>query len=209
MPSVERPTFPQPSSAPLPSAPGFSWHSPPCAKIARASEQGVTRRPLLIRGSRFSTIRNQLLSFDSQTRLEAFDFSFTRIFGVDTVHAPAPVRVHVLILLGQGADAFVSAVGFSFPLCGSGSREWTTDLVSELLREQAVEFSHHLGDLDVIDVLASYWALAQFYVAGQVDNTGVRHLVVRVVEDLSHAPEYVCIFEDNQSEWLWLIGTGT
>ena len=145
------------------------------------------------------------MSFNSRTRSEAFDFSFTRIFGVDEEHSPAPVRVHVLILPGRGAEAFDSSVGFSFPLCGSGAREWTADLAAECLRTQAVELSHHLGDLDVTDVLMHCWALAQFFVSGQVDESGIRHLIVRIVADLSRDAEYVCIHEDSQPESLALM----
>ena len=159
-----------------------------------------------IRLSPFLSVRSRLLSFDSRTRSEAFDFSFiTRIFGVDVEHSPTPVRVHVLILPGRGAEAFDSSVGFSFPLCGLGARVWTPDLAVDCLRTQAVEFSHHLGDLDVTNVLVHYWELAQFFVFGQVDEASIRHLIVCIVADLSRNAEYVCIHEDSQSESLALM----
>ena len=158
------------------------------------------RQPVRIRLSPFSAIRSRLLSFDTRIRSEAFGFAFTRIFGVDAEHSPAPVRAHVLILPGRGAEAFDSSVGFSFPLCGSGAREWTVDSAAECLRTQAVEFSHHLGDLDVTDVLVHCWELAQFFVSGQVDDAGIRHMIVRIVADLSREAEYVCIHEDRQPE---------
>ena len=121
---------------------------------------------------------------------------------MDVEHPPAPVRAHVLILPGRGAEAFDNSVGFSFPLCGSGAREWAADLAAEYLRTQAVEFSHHLGDLDATDVLVHCWELAQFFVARQVDDEGIRHLVVRIVADLSRDAEYVCIYEDCQPDSL-------
>ena len=65
-----------------------------------------------------------------------------------------------------------------------------------------MEFSHHLGDLDVTDVLMHCWELAQIFVSGQVDETGIRHLIVRIVADLSRDAEYVCIHEDSQPESL-------
>ena len=82
---------------------------------------------------------------------------------------------------------------------------WTADLEAECLRTQAVEFSHHLGDLDVTDVLMHCWALAQFFVFGQVDESGIRHLIVRIVTDLLRDAEYVCIHEDSQPESLALM----
>ena len=148
-----------------------------------------------IRLSPFLSVRSRLPSFDSRTRSEAFDFS-TRIFAVDVEHSPAPVRVHVLILPGRGAEAFNSSVGFSFPLCGSGARVWTADLAADCLRTQAVEFSHHLGDLDVTNVLMHCWGLAQFFVLGQVDEIGIKHLIISIVADLSKDANYVCIHED-------------
>ena len=150
-------------------------------------------------------MRSRLLSFDSRTRSEAFDFSFTWIFGVDVEHSPALVRVHVLILPGRGAEAFNISVGFSFPLCGSGAREWTVDSAAECLHTQAVEFSHHLEDLEVTDVLMHCWELARFFVSSQVDESGIRHLIVRIVADLSREAEYVCIHEDSQPESLALM----
>ena len=106
----------------------------------------------------------------------------------------------MLILPRRVAKACDSLVGFSFLSCNLSAKEWSPNLASECLHTHKVEFSHHLGDLGITDVLASCWALAQFYVAGQVDETGVRHMVVRIVADLLHDLEYVCIFEDSQPE---------
>ena len=92
----------------------------------------------------------------------------------------------------------------SFPLCGSSAHEWTSDSAAECLRTQAVEFSHHLEDLDVIDVLVHCWELAQFFVSGKVDDADTRHFIVRIVADLSRDAKYVCIHEDSQPESLAL-----
>ncbi len=150
--------------------------------------------------SPLSAVRRRILSFDTRLRAEAFDYSFTRLFGVEEDHDPAPLRAHVLLLPARGEEALDSAVGFSFPFCGSSTREWTLELALECLRTQAVEFSHHLGDLDVTELLARFWDLAHFYVTGSVDESGVRHLVIRIVANLSQAPGYVCIHEDSQAE---------
>ena len=75
----------------------------------------------------------------------------------------------------------------------------------ECLRTRAVEFSHHLGDPDVTDVLVHCWELAQFFVFGKEDEASIRHLIVCIVADLLRDAEYVCIHEDNQPESLALM----
>ena len=80
-----------------------------------------------IRASRISLIQSRLVSFDLRQRSVAFDYSYTRLFGVEGPHEPAPIRVHVVVLPARGEEALDSTVAFSFPLCGSGAQEWTMD----------------------------------------------------------------------------------
>ena len=68
-----------------------------------------------------------------------------------------------------------------------------------------MEFSHHLGGLDVTDVLMHCWELAQFCVSRQVDEAGIKHLIVCIVANLSRDAQYVCIHEDSQPESLALM----
>ncbi|MCO5593398.1 hypothetical protein L7F22_047411 [Adiantum nelumboides] len=94
-----------------------------------------------------------MVSFDIRQRSVAFDFSFTRLFGVESLHEPAPIRVHAVILPARGEEALHSAVAFSFPLCGFSDREWTLDSVFETLRSQAVDVSQHMGDPEITVML--------------------------------------------------------
>ena len=48
----------------------------------------------------------------------------------------------------------------------------------------AVEFSHHLEDLEVTNVLMHYWELARFFVSGHMDESGIKHLIVCIVANL-------------------------
>ena len=141
-----------------------------------------------------------MVSYDVRQRSAAFDYSFTRLFGVEGPHDPAPIRVHVVVLPARGEEALDSSLAFSFPLFGSSDKEWTFDSAIETLRTQAVEFSHHVNDLEVTDVLDRLWVLAHYLVTGSVDSAGVRHLVVRIVANLARDPGYVCVHEDVFSE---------
>lgn len=137
----------------------------------------------------------------ARQRSEVFDYAFTRLLGAGDLHEPAPFRVHVVIPPAHGEEALDAAVAFSFPLCGPGDRDWTLDLALSTLRAQAMEFSHHVNDLEVTDVIGRLWDLAHFFLEpGSADASGTRHLVVRIVADLARDPLYVCIHEDVLSE---------
>ena len=60
-----------------------------------------------------------------------------------------------------------------------------------------MEFSHHLGDLEITDMIDRFWDLASFFCADSVDSSGTRHLVVRIMATLAREPCYVCIQEDS------------
>ena len=81
-----------------------------------------------------------------------------------------------------------------------GPRNWTPDLAAKFLRMQALELSHHVGDLDLTKVVDRCWDLAHFYVCGTVDDAQTHHLVVQIAADLAREPEYVSIFEEGQPE---------
>ncbi|MCO5560138.1 hypothetical protein L7F22_013745 [Adiantum nelumboides] len=121
----------------------------------------LPRPTMPIRASPFSAIRLRLLSFETRQRFEACD-SFTRLFDVEEVHDPAPLRAHVFLSPARGEEALDSSVGFFFPFYGPNTRGWTLDLALECLWNQVVEFSHHLGDLDVTELLARFWDLPIF-----------------------------------------------
>ena len=42
--------------------------------------------------------------------------------------------------------------------------------------------------------------MAHFFFTSSEDSLGVRHLVIRIVANLSQDPGYVCIHEDSQAE---------
>lgn len=106
----------------------------------------------------------------------------------------------MVVLPARGDEALDSAVAFAFPFCTGSDREWTMDLALSCLRTQAVEFSHHLGDLEITDMIDRFWDLARFFCADSVDSSGTRHLVVRIVATLARDPCYVCIHEDSLAE---------
>ncbi|MCO5583855.1 hypothetical protein L7F22_037770 [Adiantum nelumboides] len=125
-----------------------------------------------VRASRLTVFLSRMVSFDIRQRSAAFDFSFTRLFGVESPHEPAPIRVHAVILPARGEEALHSAVAFSFPLCGSSDRDWTLDSAFETLRSQAVEFSQHMGDPEITAMLDHFWGLAHFFATGSADSAG-------------------------------------
>lgn len=140
------------------------------------------------------------MCFDVSHRGGLFDYTFTRHIGDhDSEAPPARFRVHVLLLAARGGEAIDSSVGFSFPLCGSGTQDWTSDRVLDILRAQALEFSHHVDDIDLTDLLKTFWSLAKFSVS-RADETGLRHLVIRLVVDTQSSPGYVFIHEDSWPE---------
>ena len=68
---------------------------------------------------------------------------------------------------------------------------------SRFLSRQVVEFSHHLGDLEVTDLLGVFWGVAKFsFMAGS--DLGVRHLLVHLIVDSRADPCYVFVHEDGR-----------
>ena len=74
------------------------------------------------------------------------------------------------------------------------------DAALDHLYTQVVEFSHHVNDLELTDLLVRCWGQAHFMVTGCEDDAGVRHMVIHVMENLARDPGYVCIHEDSLSE---------
>ena len=96
-------------------------------------------------------------------------------------------------------------MGFSFPLCGSGARVWTADLAANCLCTQGCGVfppPRGLGCYRCIDALLGACTV---FVSGQVDEAGIRHLIVCIVTVLSRDAEYVCIHEDSQPKSLALM----
>ena len=52
-----------------------------------------------------------------------------------------------------------SVVAFSFPLCGYAQEDWSVGETSRFLSRQVVEFSSHLGDLEITALLGMFWGL--------------------------------------------------
>ena len=103
------------------------------------------------------------MSFDYNMRGERFGYGFTRCFGDQDADAmDSKIRVHVLPLATRGGKALALAVAFSFPLCGATDKDWTLDSAMRFLRAQVLDFSHHLSDIEVTDVLRWFWELAKF-----------------------------------------------
>ncbi|RYA83872.1 hypothetical protein DD594_26800, partial [Enterobacter cloacae complex sp. 4DZ1-17B1] len=141
------------------------------------------RPPLQIQTSPLAAIPRGLTSFDLRRRWDLFDYGFTRFLGDSAAdHEAACFRVHALFLAARGTEALDSAVGFSFPLCGRTESEWSLDSVVGWLHTQVLEFSHHLGELGVTDLLPTLWPLAKFAVTPP-DSTGCRHIVVYFFAD--------------------------
>ena len=87
----------------------------------------------------------------------------------------------ILLPATRGGEALASAVAFSFPLCGASDTDWTIDSAMRFLRAQVLEFSHHLSDIEVTDVLP---LLGACQVPGFGSFAGVR--------GTTHAHVYVC-----------------
>ena len=60
-----------------------------------------------------------------------------------------------------------------------------------------VEFSHHLEDLKVTDLLGVFWGVAKFSFMAGLD-LGVRHLLVHLIVDSRADPCYVFVHEDGR-----------
>lgn len=80
-----------------------------------------------------------LVSFDYLLRGERFGYGFTWFFGdQDSDAMDSKIWVHVLLLATGGGEALASVVAFSFPLCGTDSAEWTSELAMRFLRAQVL-----------------------------------------------------------------------
>ena len=63
---------------------------------------------------------------------------------------------------------------------------------SRFLSRQVVEFSNHLGDLEITDLLGVFWGLAKFiFLAGA--DAGERHMLVHLFVDTRADPCYVYV----------------
>ena len=140
------------------------------------------------------------MSFDYLLR-GAFGYEFTRWFGDSESEATASrVRVHTMILSSRGGDALDSAVAFSFPLCGTTVDDWTAETAMRFLRAQVIEFSHHMGDLEVTDNLSRFWKLAKFSFLATSQGMEERHMVVHLFVDTRVRPGYVFVHEDEMQQ---------
>lgn len=52
--------------------------------------------------------------------------------------------------------------------------------MTNFVRNGTLEFSHHLGQIDVTDTLFAFWALAKFPVVIDQHGLGERHIVTLV-----------------------------
>ena len=60
-----------------------------------------------------------------------------------------------------------------------------------------VEFSNHLGDLKVTDLLGVFWGVVKFlFMEGSASR--VRHLLVHLIADLRADPCYVFVHKDGR-----------
>lgn len=89
-----------------------------------------------------------------------------------------------------------SAVAFSFPLCGDSDVDWTHDSAMRFLRAQVLEFSHHMGDSEITDILSRLWQLAKFSFLAASQGTEERHLAIYMIVDTRISPRYMYIHED-------------
>ena len=68
------------------------------------------------------------------------------------------------------------------------------------MRDQAIEFSHHVGSLEVTDMLLHFWPLAKYSVAPRTDLDESMHLIIHLMAEARLPPAYVFIHEDAQTE---------
>ena len=153
--------------------------------------------------SPLSAIPPGLVSFDYSMRGERFGYGFTRYFGDQDVDAlDSRIRVHVMLLATRGGEALASAVAFSFPLCGATDMDWTVDSAMRFMRAQVLEFSHHLSDIEVTDVLRRFWELAKFQVLAASQGSGERHMLMYMFVETRIRPCYMYIHEDGELQAL-------
>ena len=62
-----------------------------------------------------------------------------------------------------------------------------------------MEFFHHMGDLDMTDVVAHGWPYASFLVLGAPQADEERHFVVEIVAQSNMDPCYMYVHEDDLS----------
>ena len=110
-----------------------------------------------------------------------------------------PLWVHLLVMRDKGLQALDSVVALSFPLCGDSDWDWSLQSASRFLQAQAMEFSHHMGDLGLTDVVAHAWPHASFLVLGTPRAEEERHFVVQIVAQSDIDPCYMYVHEDDLS----------
>ena len=128
---------------------------------------------------------------------------FTKCFGDHDVDAlDSKILIHVLLLTNRGGEALASAVAFSFPLCGATDTDWTMDSAMSFVRAQVLEFSHHLSDIEVTDILRRFWELAKFQVLTASQGSGERHMLMYMFVETRIRPCYMYIHEDDELQAL-------
>ena len=64
------------------------------------------------------------------------------------------------------------------------------------LSHQVIEFSHHIGETECIDLLGVFWGLAKFAFLECLLGSRERHLIMYLIVDSWVSPCYMYIHED-------------
>lgn len=77
--------------------------------------------------------------------------------------------------------------------------KWTPEQAIAFMRDQALEFSHHLNNLDGTDFLTQFWWLAKYSLALVCSRWEEQHLVIHLITKARMQPVYELVHEDAQT----------
>ena len=126
-----------------------------------------------------------------------FGHDFTRYLGIENVHEPNPIRMHVLL---RQSEATSSMVGYSFPLCGYEKSVWAHADVMLAIRGQVLHFAKYVECPQLGEVLLVGLEHASLSIVPTLDAMNRRHIILEVISNAMLDFGYVYIHEDGVPE---------
>lgn len=92
--------------------------------------------------------------------------------------------MHVVCCVARTKAALGFVVVLFIPLmwCDRGA-ERTKGWAMSLVRDQAIEFSHHMGSLELADLLMHFSPLVRYMVAPAPRGQGEVHLIIHLISE--------------------------
>ena len=126
-----------------------------------------------------------------------FGHDFTKHLGVENVHEPNPIRMHVLL---RQREATSPIVGYSFPLCGYEKSVWAYADVMLAIRGQVLHFAKYVECSQLGEAILVGLEHASFSIVPTLDAMNRRHVIIDVISDTVLEFGYVYIHEDGVTE---------